>query len=50
MAESEGDRSKKRLAGESVDSGSSSVSGTSSHLIEAHPDDETERRVFSRRR
>jgi len=50
MAESEGDRSKKRLAGESVDSGSSSVIGTSSQSIEAHPDDdETERRVFSRR-
>jgi len=30
MAESEGDWSKKRLAGESVDSGSSSVIGTSS--------------------
>jgi len=50
MAESEGDWSKKRLAGESVDSGSSSVIGTSSPSIEAHPDDdETERRVFSRR-
>jgi len=50
MAESEGDWSRKRLAGESVDSGSSSVIGTSSHSIEPHPDDETERRVFSRRR
>jgi len=46
MAESEGDRSKKRLAGESVDSGSSSVIGTSSHSIEPHSDDETERRFF----
>jgi len=51
MAESEGGRSQKRLAGESVDSGSSSVIGTSSHSIEPHSDDdETERRVFSRRR
>jgi len=47
MAESEGDRSKKRLAGESVDSGSSSVIGTSSPSIEPHPDDdERETRLF----
>jgi len=41
VAESEGGRSQKRLACESVDSGSSSVIGTSSHSIAAHPDDET---------